>query len=1392
MAAKKTAPTPPTCLEHREDVMRRAALGEVTPAELLETFDLLKAHQAEIEAYYDAFTIAELKMVYYGHPGMKKGQIIKSLASALRRSLLMKQSYSVPIFGDMDAAIREGIVDTTAADIAAYAERQRVEDAELEARKAHRKKSLSAPETLAEYRTFLKVKPRSKLSIEQRMNYDELAASETKQARAVARAKREAERATIEQVEISGDLVITVTEEMHTEKQEPRWIARCSRRVEREEFQRLHDAAKLMGGRWSRFSQGFSFFESSKAQKFASVHQAGQSVAEERAAWKEQKRLTALERLRAVAEGTIDDAEEKLYADRKTNTVRRANIANGIEADARRTKALGETALAMADAIEMQEVFFLNGVRARTHIELLESLMRRAKYERLNEESRQPSVGYRHYEEGKDRPLCEADLEWVKYPWPSLDPDDARVILDAMKGARGTKYPVSLIESLVRGRSSGWVDLTNSEQRDAYETLIDLARKKTGSDYRVRNAIDNYEGEGSDYRRLRAMDIHTGYELRAGLREYLRIRREREQEDPVKRAQRELIGRKFPGYFPSPRPAVARLLALIHLEPGMRTLEPQAGQGHIADALRDAGAVVSCVELQFDMREILRLKGHNVIGQDCFELTTRFPRVVMNPPFENGLDGEMVRHAFEHNLEPGGRLVAIMGEGTFSRSDAKATSFREWLESAGGTSEKLPDGTFLESDVATGTSTRVVVIDAPGGEDDEDDHGDAAPDCENIPAVEVPAVSDDFGQIAALVVQNTLENISTPLAHVIAVPAEIPPMLEMSERTIAGGTIQIHGRIAGHPFIYRAMAGRWMLEIADDFDATLGRHGQRARTVGSDYDQVSGWTYGVVQHDIQDQSDEATSALLHQVALWYTDGCAEPGWGWERFDRRTPPTHTHDGKPWPSLAEGIPWPEDEVRPRYLKDFSSVDVQIQELIRKKRIEAVEPKDSTSGCLELERCTACQSPYVVIFADESRACAKCGWAKTFEQIAAECIHDVGGGQYQILAPHQRYFGQPVVYTGGNLDLGKLLLQKWMMKRPEFSFEQLELVAVAHDARVIRQEKMHVGSFCAIQTNWREGRATEDLGRFLCVHPIQGVIPVDGRSWDLGWKHEDLADLLEPLPIDQAKQVIDAAVKVGDPDLLWKALKTLLERSQGQGMSPLLNAINDAWNGMPKCDCQKKGLKSALWAGALYHQPFEEARAAIWRIMSWPEPLRSARTWGEIEHSDRKDVLGEIDRRQASLTELWSLTDFLRDVTRYSLPIYDESGALRIPGSAVADEHLLRLESQATERIAQATLEQLRLASDVYFEYMRRDPNNTYSPATVRQQLHQKYITAIRLRLRELDGWEATVTHPVGYLTVKVKPGTPLEESAAPVEEPDPTPAEPPQPPSKKTPDGQLSLF
>ena len=87
----------------------------------------------------------------------------------------------------------------------------------------------------------------------------------------------------------------------------------------------------------------------------------------------------------------------------------------------------------------------------------------------------------------------------------------------------------------------------------------------------------------------------------------------------------------------------------------------------------------------------------------------------MNPPFSDRQDALHIRHAMDM-LKPGGRLVAIAGEGVFNGSDKAAQEFRAWLDEQGATVEKLPPGTFTDNQLLarTGANARLIEITKAG------------------------------------------------------------------------------------------------------------------------------------------------------------------------------------------------------------------------------------------------------------------------------------------------------------------------------------------------------------------------------------------------------------------------------------------------------------------------------------------------------------------------------------------------------------------------------------------------------------------------------------------------------------------------------------------------------
>jgi SAM-dependent methyltransferase len=188
------------------------------------------------------------------------------------------------------------------------------------------------------------------------------------------------------------------------------------------------------------------------------------------------------------------------------------------------------------------------------------------------------------------------------------------------------------------------------------------------------------------------------------------------EQEKAEALRRKVDGLKFaniPGYFPTPRAVIDRMIDLADIpsHSACDVLEPSAGHGAIIDALAEVRpmATVTACEKWGTLRDILGAKGANLAGSDFteFEPGTAFDFVLMNPPFEKGQDAEHIMRAFDM-LKPGGRLVSVMSPGPFFRSDRKSQEFRDWFDDHGGERIDLPAGSFKES--GTGTASILVVL----------------------------------------------------------------------------------------------------------------------------------------------------------------------------------------------------------------------------------------------------------------------------------------------------------------------------------------------------------------------------------------------------------------------------------------------------------------------------------------------------------------------------------------------------------------------------------------------------------------------------------------------------------------------------------------------------------
>lgn len=128
----------------------------------------------------------------------------------------------------------------------------------------------------------------------------------------------------------------------------------------------------------------------------------------------------------------------------------------------------------------------------------------------------------------------------------------------------------------------------------------------------------------------------------------------------------------------TPPELAKELVALAGVRKDSRVLEPEAGNGNIADVAKEVTDHVDCIERMTDFCEILKLKKHNVIGNDLLTAETApiYDAVVMNPPFSE--ECEHIKRAFDF-LRPGGSLVAVCSSSIQWKSTRKYEQFRDWL-----------------------------------------------------------------------------------------------------------------------------------------------------------------------------------------------------------------------------------------------------------------------------------------------------------------------------------------------------------------------------------------------------------------------------------------------------------------------------------------------------------------------------------------------------------------------------------------------------------------------------------------------------------------------------------------------------------------------------------------
>ncbi|MFM5040688.1 LPD38 domain-containing protein [Aeromonas caviae] len=616
-----------------------------------------------------------------------------------------------------------------------FVNKQRADVAKRDAELAVTKEALRDPQTIEQFKTFLKYRSLDKLTPEQRARYEDLIAANNLDKRDQA---REVKAATAVTPTASGDIIKT----KHTKSGEDLYVVQMGDRVDRDTYNQINAHAKKLGGWYSSYKvggavPGFQFKDEAKATEFRGwlTGQGAASAAPSAEAAptevtdpdQDNSKSKQVETLRTRAKTLRDKATAALNAERKENTNKRMTEAANARANAESELHFAGLLDAIADGIESGEVTYLRNLANGTQLTELNHALSRSLWNLppARREALTSQGMIERTEDGRERWSAKATPEMMAEgaQMPGMDyfARNLKDVATKMQGASGFKQAGAKIMALVNAainRDSKTVSITDPE------LIAKLKAYTSGvSDYDAKAVKEQIGG----YSRLERMGITNHTELRAALRELARLqaglKKQAVPRDPLAEKmvalKRKLVGNRnaFIDFFPTPESHAADLVALAGIEPGMTVLEPSAGHGMLAEAARAAGAKVDAVELAGDLREILQAKGFGLVGSDFMATTPAqsYDAVVMNPPFSGDMDVDHVRHAYDH-LKPGGRLVAIVSATAGDRQNNKNKAFREWFDGLGGSEQAMPEGSFKASLNPTDVRTKIFVIDKPANE----------------------------------------------------------------------------------------------------------------------------------------------------------------------------------------------------------------------------------------------------------------------------------------------------------------------------------------------------------------------------------------------------------------------------------------------------------------------------------------------------------------------------------------------------------------------------------------------------------------------------------------------------------------------------------------------------
>ena len=681
-----------------ENILKMLSHGEKTSLEDVKSaVNSICNNEADIKAELSKLTNAELKQKMnivdrgsYSKKADMVNDIYNDMLSRAYYAISGKNTMSMTMFGGKSFTEQtKDLVNTelnslTEERLKALTEKYSEEYKKRVAEREERKKGIENPQTLDDY---LRKKHTVGLSESENSDFERLYAVTRKERRTADKSSVSSSKTAVADDFLKNNDNFTIEESTHSKTGEKIWVVKPKERLATDEWKNINSSMKSLGGFYWKGNGGWNFKKNPIVESEPEVPTVQGSSSE---------------KLRTIADNMQKSIDE-CFKDRLTNTAKRAREAASATDKGEKLQRTQATIRNIADGIESGNIKLLTDIDSKAQVDTLFRMLTLAQNNRIKAID---GITYSERLKEQEKPYGNDDIKNAKLPLDTVYSGIVEEYAKTADGKAGYKMIHSRLEKAVKGVKDNYVHITPQLFDDISKVVKNLDTTR-----------DDYWNDGvSELNRLKRMGIESNAELRAYLREFVEnipgVDAEAEQKKAIRQKEIELANSKIDGFFPTPKNIVEKMLDEADIKKGEIVLEPSAGKGNIADEIRTRypDNALEVAEINGSLAELLKEKGHNVVGNDFLATNKKYDKIIMNPPFEKLQDIDHVKHAYDM-LNPGGRLVAIMSESPFFNSAKKAEAFRTWLEDVGGVSEKLPENSFKNSERSTGVNTRLVVID---------------------------------------------------------------------------------------------------------------------------------------------------------------------------------------------------------------------------------------------------------------------------------------------------------------------------------------------------------------------------------------------------------------------------------------------------------------------------------------------------------------------------------------------------------------------------------------------------------------------------------------------------------------------------------------------------------